>query len=108
MLLQAQPSIVWLRRAKNLQKFGTGIPGSCCSAIKLLSPLLKWQVLEDINALENAKAQQLGVMVLAASQRLDQLWTKCTPAQVLGWMSKLQVGCENGYDDGSCMHEFSD
>jgi len=32
-------------------------------------------------------------MILATSQRLDQLWSKCTPAAVLGWMAKSQVWC---------------
>lgn len=48
-------------------------------------------MLAAINALDNPKAQKLGVMILATSQRLDQLWTKCTPAMVLGWMAKTQV-----------------
>ncbi|KAF5834777.1 hypothetical protein DUNSADRAFT_8418 [Dunaliella salina] len=46
------------------------------------------KVLNGINSLENPKAQQLGVMILATSQRLDQLWSKCSPAAVLGWMAK--------------------
>eukprot|EP00983_Pelagomonas_calceolata_P043178 1138804-Pelagomonas_calceolata.AAC.5 len=49
------------------------------------------QVLNGINSLENPKAQQLGVMILATSQRLDQLWSKCSPAAVLGWMAKTPV-----------------
>lgn len=49
-------------------------------------------MLAGIDGLENAKAKQLGAMILAASQRLDQLWQKCTPAMVLGWISKTQVG----------------
>ncbi|KAJ9528442.1 hypothetical protein QJQ45_020276, partial [Haematococcus lacustris] len=48
------------------------------------------QVLAGINALENPKARQLGAMIVAANQRLDQLWNKCTAGMVLGWMAKMQ------------------
>lgn len=49
------------------------------------------QVLSAIDGLENPKAKQLGAMILATSQRLDQLWDKATPQMVLGWLSKTQV-----------------
>jgi hypothetical protein len=49
------------------------------------------QVLSAISQLENSKAQQLAAMILATSQRLDQLWAKCTPTMVLGWLAKAQV-----------------
>jgi len=33
----------------------------------------------------------MGAMILAASSRLDQLWSKCTPSNVLGWLAKTPV-----------------
>ena len=65
------------------------------SLVVLLLPLL--QVVDAVQALESAKAKQLGAMILSTSQRLDQLWSKCTPAQVLAWLAKTPVG------DGSHM-----
>eukprot|EP00798_Chlamydomonas_sp_ICE-L_P004353 gene4353-14473_t len=38
---------------------------------------------------QNPKAKQLGIMIMAASSRLDQLWDKCTPTMVMGWLSKI-------------------
>jgi hypothetical protein len=47
------------------------------------------QTMAMINALENPKAKQLGAMILAASPGgLAQLWARCTPGTVLGWMAK--------------------
>lgn len=54
------------------------------------------QVLSAIDSLESPKAKQLGAMILAASQRLDQLWVQCTPTMLLGWMGKMQVGLAGG------------
>jgi hypothetical protein len=61
----------------------------CSHTTLLLTPPL--QVLSAISQLENSKAQQLAAMILATSQRLDQLWSKCTPTMVLGWLAKAQV-----------------
>lgn len=52
-------------------------------------PCLPLQTLASINSMENPKAQQLGCIILAASQSLDLLWEKCTPTMVLGWLSKM-------------------
>jgi hypothetical protein len=49
------------------------------------------QVLDVIMALENPKAKQLGCMIMAASNRIDQLWSKCTPTVLLDWLSKTQA-----------------
>lgn len=46
------------------------------------------QLMSQIGGLENPKAKQLGCMMLATSNRLDQLWVKTTPSQVLNWLSK--------------------
>lgn len=37
-------------------------------------------------------------MIMAASTRIDQLWSKCTPAMLLGWLSKLQVNVMDKID----------
>eukprot|EP00197_Chlamydomonas_leiostraca_P002398 CAMPEP_0202858516 /NCGR_PEP_ID=MMETSP1391-20130828/1014_1 /ASSEMBLY_ACC=CAM_ASM_000867 /TAXON_ID=1034604 /ORGANISM="Chlamydomonas leiostraca, Strain SAG 11-49" /LENGTH=627 /DNA_ID=CAMNT_0049537441 /DNA_START=96 /DNA_END=1979 /DNA_ORIENTATION=+ len=66
------------------------IPEPDCPLCAQLVNAGRAKVLAAINALENPKAKQLGAMILATSQRLDQLWTKCTPAMVMGWMHKAQ------------------
>lgn len=48
--------------------------------------------------LENPQAKRLGCMIMAASTRIDQLWSKCTPAMLLGWLSKLQVNVMDKID----------
>jgi len=59
-----------------------------CPLCAKLVAMGKPKVLATINALENPKAKQLGCMIVAASQRLDQLWHRCTPNMVMNWLSK--------------------
>eukprot|EP00798_Chlamydomonas_sp_ICE-L_P031723 gene31723-6924_t len=63
-------------------------PAPSCPLCAQLVQIGKPKVLSSINALENPKAKQLGCMIMAASNRLDQLWSKCTPATVMGWLAK--------------------
>ncbi|KAG1661301.1 hypothetical protein FOA52_008648 [Chlamydomonas sp. UWO 241] len=50
------------------------------------------KVLDSIMALESAPAKKLGIMIMAAAGRIDQLWCKCTPATLLDWMAKADLG----------------
>ena len=39
----------------------------------------------------HAPPPQVACMIIAASQRLDQLWNKCTPVMVFNWLSKASL-----------------
>ncbi|GAX78755.1 hypothetical protein CEUSTIGMA_g6192.t1 [Chlamydomonas eustigma] len=62
-----------------------------CSFCAQLVSTGRKKVLDVIMALENPKAKQLGCMIMAASNRIDQLWSKCTPTVLLDWLSKTQA-----------------
>lgn len=56
-------------------------------------PVCVPQVIHTINQLEKKAAQKLCLTLLAASPRLDQLWSKCTPAAVKALLDKDEVRC---------------
>ena len=54
-------------------------------------PLTAGQVLDAIMELDNPRAKQLGCMIMAASNRIDRLWAKCSPTMLLTWLGKSQA-----------------
>ncbi len=57
--------------------------------------------------LENPRAKQLGCMIMAASNRIDHLWSKCTPAMLLDWLSKTQATITDKIDVLKTVRESS-